>query len=413
MAVLKMPSVWFLALLVLTACGTGEEGGQDLAAGDSWSQDHQISDVPGSVDERGSPDSRGGDEGSGSGDVAIDIPAFELPPPLGNRMLGEECSQDGDCVDNLCWSTQQASGCTFACSTQQECQAFGLSCLPIRAGVNACVPLPSDQIPCSGHEDCDWPMVCVGEFSWCDLPECTLDADCPSGKQCEPGVRRCQPVTCQSAYECPNPSHFCLEGVCSKALCTRRDQCPSDSICSYAQGFCAVGTPCNQEGACNFYNQICVDGLCEPNLCATPCANEAHVCLPRTGKCGPPCEAPGQCSSGWACDEVAGACYQSVHPVAVAVEKGTGLPQANLSGAASIVLDGSGSYDRDGPVDAYRWQWVSASTWSWFQTGVDFCFEATCTIQNPAPGLYQAGLRVRNRAGLWSIQSVVTLFVWD
>ena len=332
-----------------------------------------------------------------------DLPGFELPPPTGDKELGEECLQDGDCISQICYSTQTASGCTLECSSQVDCQLYGLICVPLQPGLAACIPPPPVQLPCNSHADCTYPTTCVTQYGWCDLPECTLDGDCPAGEECEPGTRKCQPASCQSTYECASPVDFCLHDTCGPPDCTVRDDCAPGQICSYAQGICDDALPCNEEGTCNWYNQVCVDGLCEPNLCATPCANEAHVCHPKTGKCGAPCSAPDGCSTGWNCDVAAGVCYENVLPVAVA--------QIVALRGNTVTLDGTGSLDPEGLPLTYRWMVLSAPPGALQETGIVFCQQPTCSFGPlPAWGLYRIGLWVQDSAGAWSPQAQTTIF---
>lgn len=411
---LRLASLLAAAMLLVSipfGCGGGDDAtdstpgpdatvGEDATISDSSSaQDSSLQDL--------SP------EQVSAGDLIPpeDIPPFELPEPLGNRELGEECAQDGDCVSGLCWATTSASGCTIPCSSQGDCQSLGnMVCAPVRFGVFACVPPPALPETCESHEVCPYPTFCLDQYGWCELPECTLDADCPSGQECDQGVRQCQPLECTSTYECAGATQFCIDGHCGDPLCTSREDCGAEEICSYAQGICTDATPCNEEGACNMYNQVCVDGLCEPNLCATPCSGLNEICNPRTGECGAPCTSNSNCPSGWACNTSVGACYENNPPVAVPSVDGLG-PAVDVPYHSTLTLDGQGSYDPDGAALTYRWTWLSVSPWGWQQTGLQFCNEATCEVGPFNPGLYQAGLQVKDEAGAWSIQAVATIFV--
>jgi hypothetical protein len=331
-----------------------------------------------------------------------DLPSYDLPPPTGDKELGEECLQDGDCLSGICFAGKNASGCTIACTRQTDCQQFGLICVPQRPDLATCVPPPPVQLPCADHDSCLYPTTCVAQYGWCDLPECTLDGDCPPGQECEPGTRQCQPTTCQSTYECASPVDFCLDGTCGPPECTVRSDCPEGQICSYAQGICDEALPCNEEGACNWYNQMCVDGLCEPNLCATPCANEAHVCHPKTGKCGAACNAPSSCPQGWNCDVAAGVCYENLAPVAVPLVLSASGPMIELSGSQSM--------DPEGLPLTYRWMLLSVPPLGSQETGTVFCQQETCQLGPIAPGVTAIGLWVQDQAGAWSPQSQVTVF---
>ncbi len=342
-----------------------------------------------------------------------DLPQADLPPPTGDKELGEECLQDGDCLSQLCYSTESASGCTLECSQQTDCQQYGLICVPVRPDLAACIPPPPVQLPCSNHADCIYPTTCVAQYGWCDLPECTVHGDCPDGQECEPGMRECQPTTCQSTYECASPVDFCLDGSCGPPECVQRSDCAPEQICSYAQGICDDAQPCNEEGTCNWYNQVCIDGLCEPNLCATPCSNEAHSCHPKTGKCGAPCSAADGCPVGWSCDEAASVCYENVPPVAVAkVIAEQGADSAVLADFGSTVqLDGSASLDPEGLPLTFRWMLLTTPPGASQTTGTIFCQQPTCTMGPLAWGSYRIGLWVQDSAGGWSAQAQATILV--
>lgn len=402
---------WFLAAVtaLLVSCG----GGTDSQSGD---------DLYGPSDDlAGSGDVLFGADVSPRADVTPqsetqdppDLIVAELPPPTGDKELGEECLQDGDCISQLCYSTEVASGCTLECATQADCQLYGLICVPLRPNLSACIPPPPVQLPCGGHEDCTYPTTCVAQYGWCDLPECTLDGDCPPAQECEPGTRQCQPVACQSTYECASPVDFCLDEECGPPDCTVRADCGPEQICSYAQGICDDALPCNEEGACNWYNQVCVDGLCEPDLCATPCANEAYTCHPKSGKCGPPCAAVGGCPTGWNCDVAAGVCYENVPPVALAQALGDAgfAPAVVATKGSDVTLDGTSSLDPEGLPLTYRWMLLSAPPGATQTTGTVFCQQATCAIGPLTWGLYRVGLWVQDSAQSWSPQSQATIFV--
>ena len=296
---------------------------------------------------------------------------------------------------------------------QTDCQLYGLICIPLRPDLSACIPPPPVQLPCSSHEDCTYPTTCVAQYGWCDLPECTIDGDCPANQECEPGTRECQPDACQSTYECASPVDFCLDENCGPPECTKRSDCAPEQICSYAQGICDDALPCNEEGACNWYNQVCVDGLCEPNLCATPCANESHSCHPKSGKCGAACTAPEGCSAGWDCDVAAGVCYENILPVALAqVASDIGTSSAIFSSpGATVMLDGSGSLDPEGLQLTFRWMLLTAPPGATQTTGTIFCQQSTCDLGPLKWGLYRVGLWVQDSAGGWSPQSQATIFV--
>jgi hypothetical protein len=403
-----------LFLFVALLFGPGCSGSSD-ESGPAGSDTHSSADVSPAADQTSEePDSTGTDDG-GSADVlaGTDLPkAGDTSLPTGDGELGEECTQGGDCKSGLCWSSADMAGCTIPCNSHEECQSLGpLLCLPMKAGLNACGPQPPVGAQCASHQDCVFPTACILEFNWCDLPECTFAADCPEGQFCEPGMRRCQPVNCASTYECENPVEFCLDGQCGPPDCVRREDCEAGEICSYTQGICTTGTPCNEEGACNFYNQVCVDGLCEPNLCATPCANEAWLCNNKSGKCGPACDGQA-CPAGWFCDADVGVCYENVPPFAAArIDAGGQLQSAaTLTAGGTASLDGSLSADPEGYALTYSWMLLSKPPSASQATGTIFCQQEKCSLAPLSPGLYLVGLWVKDAAGGTSIQGIAAIW---
>lgn len=333
------------------------------------------------------------------------------PPPAGDKELGEECKVGAECKSGLCWAGEAGSGCTVVCASHEECQQFGLICLPLQADINGCVPPPPPGVQCGSHLDCKYPMSCIDQHGWCDLPECTWDGDCPAGQMCEQSVRKCQNESCGSTYECQNPAEFCLEGACSPPECTERADCPEGDICSKTQGICTEGNPC--EGECNYYNEICIEGLCEPNLCTNPCTGGGEVCNPETGKCGAMCTSNSQCPPGWGCDPGAGACYENLPPAAVAavIDEGVPVAAASLAAGSTAQLDGSLSADPEGATLTYKWMVLSKPVGSPVASGTIFCQSATCSLGPLTPGIYHAGLWVVDEPGSASIQDVATIFV--
>lgn len=408
---MKVTLILIAALLLVPGCSGGSDD-SELAGSDSGSSP----DVSRTGDlASAKPDISGVPDG-GSDDVPVGTDLAgppDTPVPKGDGELGEECAQGADCKSGLCWASAEMAGCTIPCSSHEECQSQGpLVCLPMKLGLNACGPQPPVGAQCGTHEGCVFPTACILEFNWCDLPECTFPGDCPEGEFCEPGMRRCQPVNCTSTYECENPVEFCLDGKCGPPDCVKRDDCAEGEICSYAQGICTTGTPCNEEGACNFYNQVCVDGLCEPNLCATPCANEAWSCNNKSGKCGPSCDGDQPCPAGWFCDGDVGVCYENVPPFAAArIDVGGQLQTvATLAAGGMAGLDGSLSTDPEGFALAYSWMLLSKPPGAPQATGTIFCQQEKCSLAPLSPGLYLVGLWVKDAAGGTSIQGLAAIW---
>jgi hypothetical protein len=338
----------------------------------------------------------------------------DVPPgidaELGSLELGEECSDDGQCVSGLCFRVAGMSGCTLPCEVTADCQVFGLLCVALREGVRACVPPPgSSDASCTSHGDCEYPLICREDTSWCALPECTWDGDCGAGEECEPGTRRCQPIACVSTYECEHPLEVCVDGACGAPACTVQAQCPAGSFCHPTQLECQEAEACNDEGGCDVYNQACVDGMCIPDLCLAPCTQVGEQCDPATGKCGAPCAGHGDCPAGAACGSAAGLCYPNDAPLALmAGVSGHGVDAAM---GQPLALDGGGSMDPEGEDLTWAWQVTAAPPGS-PQGGVTLdCPAAPCQFIPDLSGQYLLGLRVTDPAGAVSIQAQIGVWV--
>lgn len=399
-----------LCLSLLLACSSDGGAGNEDA---TWTgNDNGQFDFGGPQEElTGTGDIRIPQDSSAGYDqqAKVDLAPVDTGPlPTGDKAMGEMCLQDAECESGLCWASDKGTGCTVECTAHAGCQAFGLVCMPRADGVAVCALPPSVGANCGNHGECMYPTSCLEEFSWCDLPECTWDGDCPAGQECEAGVRKCQSTTCNSTYECKNPARFCLDGQCLPPQCTSTAQCPEGQICSFAQGICTAGTPCNEEGKCAYYNQLCVDGLCEPNLCTNPCSNPAYQCNHKSGKCGAVCESDSGCPAAQGCDLDVGICYENLPPMAdprVLVDSQL-MSGATVMNGDTITLDGTLSQDPEGFPLTYRWMVLSKPPGSPVNAGTVFCQEATCELKL-TKGVFIVGLWVEDAVGVTSIQSAI------
>ena len=393
-------------VLLLAMMGVACDGGSSGGAGDTTTPGADLS-TPG-VDTIPAQDVLSPpDDTAGPGEDTVLIPP-DVPPGIdadpGSLELGEECSADEQCVSGLCFRIGGMSGCTLACVSTADCQAFGLLCVALREGVRACVPPPaSSDSACGSHADCGYPLICREDTSWCALPECTWDGDCGAGEECEPATRRCQPIACVSTYECEHPLEVCADGACGAPACTASSQCPAGSFCHPTQLQCQEAEPCNDEGGCDIYNQACVGGMCVPDLCLAPCNGAGEQCDPATGKCGVPCAVHGDCPAGAACGQ-AGLCYPNVAPLAL-FEGGAGVA-VDCAVGQPVILAGAGSADPEGEPLTWEWLVTAAPPGSQHGAGAGLdCSVTDCQFTPDLAGQYLVGLRVADPAGAVSIQA--------
>ena len=263
-----------------------------------------------------------------------------------------------------------------------------MTCEEAAPAVFGCVPPLPAAAACASHADCDFPYQCEAGPGWCSWPECRFAADCPADRQCHRTSRRCLPASCASVEDCGDARQFCDPdtGNCRPPRCAARDDCDEGWICHPVHRRCELAPACNAEGGCAYYNEICVDGLCEPTRCAVPCVDPRATCDPATGRCHLPC-ADG-CPGGESCNQQTGRCRTMHPPQAVA--------QVTLVGRRAQ-LDGSASFDpEDGPL-RYRWRLLLAPPTSNLAAGLGDLpggEQARLEVLLDVPGTYRFGLHV-------------------
>jgi Cys-rich repeat protein len=130
-------------------------------------------------------------------------------------------------------------------------------------------------------------------------PQCTSNAQCPSGSTCQGG--RCAPSApqCTSSSQCP-PNSTCQGGACvpSAPQCTSNAQCPAGSSCqggvcvTNPNPGCTSNSQCSSPAVCQ-NGQCVVPGMCRVDSdCATGQVCAGGTCV--TGPVNPPlCDAQG------------------------------------------------------------------------------------------------------------------------
>ncbi len=345
---------------------------------------------------------------------------FDLPPPLdlvtvdaepGTLELGATCSDDAQCQSGLCLRLSTMAGCTVPCQSMADCSPYGLLCEPLRPGLSACVPPPPGaNETCTSNIDCPYPLYCQPLQGGCTLPECTFDADCSDTEQCQQMARRCQPLTCSSTVQCEHPVETCNDGQCGPPECTETSQCPEGQFCHPTQLICDDALPCNEEGECSYYNQVCVDALCIPNLCAAGCTTPGTQCDPATGECGLPCTHNEDCATAMACSSSSGTCYENTPPLAWATLNGNVVGEGKAG--ESVLIDCTASVDPEGEGLSWRWRVTQVPPESNLLAPTLLATaDDTLTFVPDVPGQFFIGCSVQDSGGAMSMESQVALWV--
>lgn len=297
-------------------------------------------------------------------DRCEDIPGYQC------QTLTVPVSANGESLSRACGCKDPAR-CGAVCETSSDCPLeLGLECAPFGrcAAVGSC----RSTDDCAPLEDCmrdpraDAPLgTCERADCGCGpeascvfaqgRPECVvgtgcsvLQAECPDGYECEPGLGLCSCRDALCAPECDDdddcvPSQLCSEGACISVACSEPGDCPEGNPC----GGLSTNLTCFQPGAtedaglCDVSRE-CRSGYCfAGNACALLCGGsddcpEAQTCQrvdpeafpaeppvchsastscddcrddqfcdndPNTPRCWPQCRVDGHCDEGWVCVE--------------------------------------------------------------------------------------------------------------
>ena len=146
------------------------------------------------------------------------------------------------------------------CSTNTDCTA-GNRCLS-----GACTP------GCRGDTDCPDNGVCHPDGTCGTRPACSVDTDCPAAFVCQGGT-----CACTTDYACwteldgglPDTSLICVSGACqastscqSNADCTDGRYCGAANVCT---------APCIQDSDCGGTSQLGGALTCHDGQCTSPC----------------------------------------------------------------------------------------------------------------------------------------------
>jgi hypothetical protein len=260
--------------------------------------------------------------------------------PLGQACAGATQCLSGHCIEGVCCNSV-CNGACMSCKQQHTGQSNG-TCAAIAAntdphnecsvqaasscgttgmcsGVGTCQLWPSGTTcgsppscsmgtlnlgdACNGSGDCViggtascFPYVC--DTLTC-FTSCTSNAQCATGRYCEPATTTCNPLKAQGASctigtQCA--SGHCVDGFCCNTACGAACQACSNNKTSAANGTCAAVTAntdpdndctnpatdvCNGAGQCK-----CNDGQKTGDEACTDCGGQYCAACTGTWSCG-------------------------------------------------------------------------------------------------------------------------------
>ena len=269
--------------------------------------------------------------------------------PVGQEMIGDgvcatpcvdssECAADDYCPATTGYCAPRVACDPAACAADHMCPAAGS---PEDDGSGACIPIPPECVEdrdcalgerceggecisragdvvatCADRSECPLGMdcqmgICVGCLDdlqcklfgagdKCVLGTCItggtalacLDANCPSGTQCNPTTGICE-TTCASDADCEAGE------ICGPLV----NLCVTDPGC-VADADCGTGLTCTTGPG--FENGVCT-GCSDTVSCPTGLRCVLSSCLPDLGGADA-CEGIA-CPTGYLCDALDGSCY--------------------------------------------------------------------------------------------------------
>ncbi len=163
---------------------------------------------------------------------------------------------------------------------------------------------------CTTNAQCPSGSTCQGGRCVPTPPQCTSNAQCPAGSSCQNGTCVSNPnPTCTSNSQCSSPA-VCQNGQCVvPGLCRVDSDCPSGQVCDVATATCVAAPQCTSNAQCPA-GSSCVGGACVPNppqctsnaQCPAGSSCVGGACVPNP----PQCTSNAQCPAGSSCQ--GGAC---------------------------------------------------------------------------------------------------------
>jgi hypothetical protein len=207
------------------------------------------------------------------------------------KLVGDDCSSDGDCVSSMCLRSK----CTTPCQSQSDC-VLGFDCGVAAVGDPSatCYARTYDQTPpAKGGFGADCSVVSTDPRSPaapCDPKAqnpCAPGFACVSSRKCDPNAY-CS-AACKTDPDCP-PTFYCATLGDKSQKCLKRshcipcgadDQCSKDSVCAtdvrgerFCAKRCSADTDCPQPPADKLGSAF---QICRPD--PTPRATPLQVCI--------------------------------------------------------------------------------------------------------------------------------------
>jgi len=194
-------------------------------------------------------------------------------------------------LDDLCHEAQ----CVYHCLGAEQPCPNGFACTTLDEG-DYCLREDCTSYPCPANFECDTGTgACIDQCpaGTCRVGEICRDGDC---------------------YDCFDPGFGCVEGKQCRANYDGIGVCLDDPCftvtCDPATEYCASDGSCvsvNCTPAC-IGGQICRDGACAADLCATANCSNGEKCDPLTGQCATDRCADVGCGADQSCDPTTGQC---------------------------------------------------------------------------------------------------------
>ncbi|MDY7227938.1 Ig-like domain-containing protein [Hyalangium rubrum] len=202
------------------------------------------------------------------------------------------CAANQVCRQGRCEAQARCTG-NADCPSGQRCEVTQGACLPVCTTAASCAPGVDPQVAnvlfvcqdgtcvrrCINDASCGGQgLLC--EAGLCERADCATRADCPEGQYCTSATAgRCREYrVCQSRAECPEntdcrafDASACPPGFdCARAICQELPRCLIDTDCTAPaycqQGYCQPSTACPTGGPCPA-GLLCVAQRCVPGGC--------------------------------------------------------------------------------------------------------------------------------------------------